>query len=60
MSFVCILTQLKRLQLVDKMKNEVGSIPNVVCSKIVVSPPVVGVSVVAYWFRVGMDDCYGD
>ena len=40
MSFVCILTQLRRLQLVDKMKNAVGSRPNAVCSKIVVSPPV--------------------
>ena len=45
MSFVCIRTQLRRLQLVDMMKNNVGSSPKAVCLKIVVSPPVVGVSV---------------
>ena len=40
MRFVCILMQLRRLQLVDKTKNSVGSRPNAVCLKIVVSPPV--------------------
>ena len=45
MSFVCMRTQLRRLQLVDKMKNVVGSSPKAVWLKIVVSPPVVGVSV---------------
>ena len=45
MSFVCIRTQLRILQLVDNMKKVVGSSPNAVWSKIVVSPPVVGVSV---------------
>ena len=45
MSFVCMRTQLRRLQLVDKMKKVSASSPKAVWSKIVVSPPVVGVSV---------------
>ena len=44
-SFVCMRTQLRRLQLVDKIKNVSGSSPKAVCSKIVVRPPVVAVSV---------------
>ena len=45
MSFVCMRTQLRRLQLVDKTKNVSESIPKGVLVNIVFSPPVVAVSV---------------
>ena len=54
MSFVCMRTQLRILQLVDNMKKVVASSPNAVWSKIVVSPPVVGVLV---WERSNIRIC---
>ena len=44
-SLVCMRTQLRRLQLVDKTKNVSESIPKGVLVNIVFSPPVVAVSV---------------
>ena len=46
-NLVCVFTQLKILQVIDKMKALSGCIPKVSCSNMVSNPPVVGVSVLA-------------